>query len=100
MYPVLNILHMLNFLDMFSMGVTKILFGLRNSDNFELQPPPKKNLNCMNRSKFGVFLLKITVFQALSNIKLKVSPKSLCMQVNLADFFSCALKLFGFRFPN
>jgi len=26
MYPVLNIMHMLNFLDTFSMGITKKLF--------------------------------------------------------------------------
>jgi len=45
-------------------------------------------------------LLKITAFEALSNIKLKVSIDSLCMQVNLVDFFSFALKLFGFHIPN
>ena len=37
-------------------------------------------------------LLKITAFEALTNIKLKISTDSLCMQVNLVDFFSCALK--------
>ena len=48
--------------------------------------PISQNSNCTNCSKYGVFWFKITAFQALSNIKLKVSFNSLCMQVNFIFF--------------
>jgi len=97
---------------------TKMPFGLRNSKNalchtvllftlslslylslsLSLSLIPKSELH--KSVQTWSFLLKITAFETLTSIKLKVSLNSLCMQVNLVVFFSCALKLFGFRFPN
>jgi len=93
--------------------------GLRNPNYFDIYikkiTPPVLQFQLLSLSlslplipKFELhksvqtwsFLLKITAFKALTNIKLTVSSISLCMQVNMVDFFSCALKLFEFHFPN